>query len=73
MLEGSYNSLRNVSSFTDRYEHILLNLKKNFKGVTVEATSILSNIGQYMLIRDLICLELRMLGKVGSPRLYLVL
>ena len=26
-----------------------------------------------MLLRDMICLELRMLGKVGSPRLFLVL
>lgn len=73
MLESSYNALRNVSSFSDRYEHILMNLKKNFKGITIEATNILSDIGHYMLLRDLICLELRMLGKVGSPRLYLVL
>jgi hypothetical protein len=26
-----------------------------------------------MLLRDLLCLELRMLSKVGAPRLYLVL
>lgn len=26
-----------------------------------------------MLLRDMICLELRMLSKVGAPRFYLVL
>jgi hypothetical protein len=34
---------------------------------------VLAEIGQYILLRDLICLQLRMLGKTGSPRLCLVL
>ncbi len=35
-------------------------------------TQELQKIGQYILLRDMICLELRMLSKVGASRLYLV-
>jgi hypothetical protein len=36
-------------------------------------TNEFQKIGQYVLLRDMICLELRMLGKVGASRLYLVM
>lgn len=73
ILDQSYQSLKNVSSFTDRYDHTIMNLKKTFKALTTEIAKDLIKIGHYMLLRDMICLELRMLSKVGAPRLYLVL
>jgi len=33
----------------------------------------LTDIGQFILLRDMICLQLRMLGKTATPRLFLVL
>lgn len=30
-------------------------------------------IGQFIILRDIICLKLQMLSKVGSNRLYLVM
>lgn len=73
MLDQSYQSLKNVSSFSDRYDHTIMNLKKTFKPLTTQIAKDLIKIGHYMLLRDMICLELRMLGKVGAPRLFLVL
>jgi hypothetical protein len=73
ILDQSYQSLKNVSSFTDRYDHTIMNLKKFFKPLTTQMAKDFVKIGHYMLLRDMICLELRMLSKVGSPRLYLVL
>ena len=48
-------------------------LKKQLKGLSDYLTLDLTDIGHYILLRDMICLELRMLGKIGSPRLYLIL
>lgn len=72
-LNKCYESLRNVSSFTDRYEHSVMALKKMLKVQCAATTKDLIKIGQYMILRDMICLELRMLSKVGSPRLFLCL
>ncbi len=73
ILDQSYQSLKNVNSFTDRYDQTIMNLKKTFKPLTTQISKDLVKIGHYMLLRDMICLELRMLSKVGSPRLFLVL
>lgn len=72
-LEKCYDSLKHVSSFSDRYEHSIISLKKLFKAQAPLVTKELIKIGHYMLLRDMICVELRMLSKVGSPRLYLCL
>jgi hypothetical protein len=48
-------------------------LKKNYKSISDYLVTALAEIGQYLLLRDLICLQLRMLGKTGSPRLFLIL
>ena len=68
-----YSELRTVGAFSDRYDNTITILKKHFKLVASSATAEFMKIGNYMLLRDMICLELRLLGKVGSPRLYLVL
>ena len=47
-------------------------MKKYFKPTSTYMTQELQKIGQYILLRDIICLELRMLSKVGASRLYLV-
>lgn len=48
-------------------------LKKSCKNLSDYLVSELTEVGQYILLRDMICLQLRMLGKIGSPRLHLVL
>jgi WASH complex subunit strumpellin len=73
MLQNAYSSLKNMGSFSDRYENILNSLKKNFKNLSDFLNVVLAEIGQYVLLRDMICLMLRMMGKTGSPRLCLVL
>lgn len=73
LLQNAYNSLKNMGSFTDRYENTLNGLKRNCKNLSDYLVVILAEIGQYILLRDMICLILRMLGKTGSPRLCLVL
>lgn len=62
-----------MSSFTDRYDQTIMNLKKTFRPLSTQIAKCFIKIGHYMLLRDMICLELRMLSKVGAPRLYLVL
>lgn len=62
-----------MGSFSERYENTLNVLKKNYKSISDYLVGALAEIGQYLLLRDLICLQLRMLGKTGSPRLYLIL
>jgi hypothetical protein len=56
MLDQSYHSLKNVNSFTDRYDHTIMNLKKNFKPLTTQIAKDLIKVGHYMLLRDMICL-----------------
>lgn len=56
ILDQSYQSLKNVSSFTDRYDHTIMNLKKTFKTLTTQIARDLIKIGHYMLLRDMICL-----------------
>lgn len=73
LLQKAYSSLKNMGSFTERYENTLGILKKNYKSLSDYLIVILAEIGQYILLRDMICLQLRMLGKTGSPRLCLVL
>lgn len=72
-LDQCYQSLKNVSSFTDRYDQTIMTLKKTFRPLSTQIAKCFIKIGHYMLLRDMICLELRMLSKVGAPRLYLVL
>lgn len=62
-----------MSSFTDRYDQTILILKKTFKNLCANVAKQFIKIGHYMLLRDMICLELRMLSKVGATRLFLVL
>jgi len=62
-----------VGSFSERYENVLNVLKKSCKSLSDYLVGILAEIGQFVLLRDMICLLLRMLGKTGSPRLCLVL
>lgn len=73
VLDQCYQSLKNVTSFSDRYEQTILTLKKTFKNLSAYIVKQLVSIGHYMLLRDMICLTLRMLSKVGAQRLYLVL
>lgn len=73
MLQNAYNSLKNMGSFNDRYENTLNALKKSCKNLSDYLVVNLSEVGQYVMLRDMICLLLRMLGKTGSPRLCLVL
>lgn len=48
-------------------------LKKSCLNLSTYLANELTCIGQYILLRDMICLELKMLGKIGCPRLHLVL
>jgi WASH complex subunit strumpellin len=73
ILQAAYSSLKNIGSFSERYERILSDLKREFKNLSDFLLNELTEVGQYILLRDMICLQLRMLGKIGSPRLQLVL
>jgi hypothetical protein len=73
MLQKAYSSLKNIGSFTERYENTINVLKKSCKNLSDYLVTELTDVGQYILLRDMICLQLRMLGKTGSPRLNLVL
>lgn len=73
MLHTAYSSLKNMGSFSDRYETTLNTLKKVLKNLSDFLNVTLAEIGQYVLLRDMICLMLRMMGKTGAPRLSLVL
>jgi hypothetical protein len=73
MLQSAYSSLKNIDSFSNRYEDTLNMLKKTCKNLSDFLVTNLALIGQHILLRDMICLQLRMLGKIGSPRLCLVL
>lgn len=73
MLQKAYSSLKNIGSFTERYENTLNVLKKSCKNLSDYLVSELTDVGHYLLLRDMLCLQLRMLGKTGSPRLQLVL
>lgn len=73
MLHKAYASLKNMGSFSERYENTLNMLKKSCKNLSDYLVNELTEVGQYILLRDMICLQLRMLGKIGSPRLHLVL
>jgi len=48
-------------------------LKKSCKSISDYLVGQLTDIGQFILLRDMICLQLRMLGKTATPRLFLVL
>lgn len=56
ILDQCYHELKNVSSFTDRYDQSILNLKKNFKMLCAQTAKDFIKIGHYMLLRDMICL-----------------
>jgi WASH complex subunit strumpellin len=73
VLQSAYTSLKNMGSFGDRYENTLNALKRTCKNLSDYLVGALAEIGQYVMLRDMICLVLRMLGKTGSPRLCLVL
>jgi WASH complex subunit strumpellin len=73
VLIRSFNELRSAEAFSNRFDHTLSTLRKHFKLISSSATTEFMRVGHYMLLRDMICLELRLLGKVGSPRLFLVL
>ena len=62
-----------MGSFNDRYEGTLSSLKKVCKPLSDFLVVNLAEIGQYVLLRDMICLVLKMFGKTRSPRLCLVL
>lgn len=55
-LDNCYQSLKNVSSFTDRYDQSIANLKKTFKVLCAQIGKDFIKIGHYMLLRDMICL-----------------
>jgi len=48
-------------------------LKKSCKNLADYLVIELTDVGQFILLRDMICLQLRMLGKTATPRLFLVL
>lgn len=56
ILDQAYQSLKNVNSFTDRYDQTIMNLKKTFKPLTTQVAKDLIKIGHFMLLRDMICL-----------------
>ena len=72
-ITNCYLNLKNVSSFSERYSEAVNTLKRTLKGLCLTLTNEFMKIGQYLLLRDMICLSIRMLAKVGSNRLYLVL
>jgi hypothetical protein len=73
MLQNAYSALKNMGSFSDRYENTLNVLKRSCKNLSDFLVNNLAEIGQCVLLRDMICLMLRMLGKTGAPRVSLVL
>lgn len=73
VLISSFKTLKDFNSYNEKYEHIIVNLKKSLRGLHANINVALMKIGQYIILKDLICLELQMLSKVGSNRLYLVL
>lgn len=52
---------------------MIFNLKKTLKGLNSVVVPLVMRVGQLVILRDMICLQLQMLAKVGSNRLYLVL
>lgn len=73
VLISSFNSLKHFNSFNERYEQVIFNLKKTLKGLNSVVVPLVMRVGQLVILRDMICLQLQMLAKVGSNRLYLVL
>jgi hypothetical protein len=73
MLQKAYSELKNIGSFSEHYETTLTMLKKSCKSLSDFLVAQLTEVGQYIMLRDMICLQLRMLGKTATPRLFLVL
>lgn len=72
-LISSFNALKHFNSFNERYEQVVFNLKKTLRGINATIIPLLMKVGQFTFLRDMINLQLQMLAKVGSNRLYLVL
>ncbi|KAL4459953.1 hypothetical protein ABPG74_003479 [Tetrahymena malaccensis] len=66
-------SIKDLNQFTEKFDKQIQSTKKIFKQISNSIQDKILKIGQMVLLRRLICLQLQIKAKVGSNRLYLSL
>ncbi|KRX07259.1 hypothetical protein PPERSA_00416 [Pseudocohnilembus persalinus] len=72
-LRDSFQKLSDLTNSGAGFEKTIAELQKNFGGLIQSLVKPLQQIGHMILIRKLLCLQLQLMSKVGSKRLYLCL